>query len=91
MDGLNRSLIKHVGYPIPLFCGRGIFQYSFGILPFRKPIVTVVGAPIMVMKNEQPTQEQVDELHKLYIDELERLFQQNKNRVDVNETVLKIK
>ena len=24
-----------------LFIGRGVFQYSFGIVPFRKPIYTV--------------------------------------------------
>jgi len=59
----------------PIFVkGRGIFQYSFGLLPNRRPITTVVGAPIEVEKIEKPTSEQVDELHGKYIEALTKLF-----------------
>lgn len=56
------------------FLGRGIFQYSFGWLPMRKPITVVVGTPIDVEKVSQPTQEQIDILHQTYVDALVDLF-----------------
>ena len=40
---LQEKILDKIGFPFPIFfLGRGIFQYSFGILPMRKPI-TVVG------------------------------------------------
>jgi hypothetical protein len=39
---VQEKIRKRIGLAPPLFHGRGIFQYSFGILPFRKPI-SVVG------------------------------------------------
>ena len=30
-----------VGFAPPLFRGRGVFQYTFGFLPYRRPIYTV--------------------------------------------------
>ena len=36
-DGLQ----KIMGGSIPLFYGRGVFQYSFGLMPYRQPITTV--------------------------------------------------
>ena len=30
-----------MGFAPPLFCGRGVFQYTFGLLPHRRPIYTV--------------------------------------------------
>lgn len=32
---------KYLGFSPPLFHGRGIFNYTFGLLPFRKPVHTV--------------------------------------------------
>jgi 2-acylglycerol O-acyltransferase 2 len=38
---------KHTwGWSMPAYLGRGIFNYSFGVLPFRTPITTIVGTPI---------------------------------------------
>mmetsp|Transcript_1566 Transcript_1566/g.4265 ORF Transcript_1566/g.4265 Transcript_1566/m.4265 type:complete len:112 (+) Transcript_1566:922-1257(+) len=37
-----------MGFALPLFFGRGIFNKLLGILPFRRPIHVVVGAPIAV-------------------------------------------
>ncbi|TNN76942.1 2-acylglycerol O-acyltransferase 2-A [Liparis tanakae] len=45
-----------MGISLPLFHARGIFQYSFGLLPYRKPISTVVGRPIRVERNEKPSE-----------------------------------
>lgn len=30
-----------MGVSLPLFHARGVFQYSFGLMPYRKPINTV--------------------------------------------------
>jgi len=64
-----------VGFAPLLFFGRGIFQYSLGILPHRRPINVVVGAPIHVDKNENPTDEDVLKLHQAYISALEQLYE----------------
>lgn len=37
----QNQLQKVMGISLPLFHGRGIFQYSFGFLPYRRPITTV--------------------------------------------------
>ena len=34
-------LMKLVGFALPLFHGRGIFNYSMGLIPYRRPIDTV--------------------------------------------------
>nr|XP_020011003.1 2-acylglycerol O-acyltransferase 2 [Castor canadensis] len=51
---VQNRLQKIMGISLPLFHGRGIFQYSFGLMPFRQPITTVVGKPIEVQKILQP-------------------------------------
>uniref|UniRef100_A0A1I7Z8M9 Acyltransferase n=1 Tax=Steinernema glaseri TaxID=37863 RepID=A0A1I7Z8M9_9BILA len=71
---------KVCGFSPPIFHGRGIFNYYFGFLPYRVPITTVVGAPIPVEKVEEPTKEQVDELHKKYCDALIKLFDEHKTK-----------
>ncbi|GMR45754.1 hypothetical protein PMAYCL1PPCAC_15949, partial [Pristionchus mayeri] len=65
--------------------GRSIFTYNFGLLPFRKKLDTVLGAPIPVEKTENPSQEQIDELHELYISKLTQLFDEHKVRYGVPE------
>lgn len=67
-------------WPLPYFMGRGIFQYSFGILPKRLPLTVVVGKPINVEEfgipsgGCQPTQEQVDQVHEAYLKGLRALY-----------------
>jgi len=38
---LQNVMTTYFGFSPPLFHGRGVFNYSFGILPFRKPVNTV--------------------------------------------------
>lgn len=38
---IQNRLQKIMGISLPLFHGRGVFQYSFGLIPFRRPIYTV--------------------------------------------------
>ncbi|ESO98921.1 hypothetical protein LOTGIDRAFT_206209 [Lottia gigantea] len=67
-----------LGFSPPLFHGRGIFNYTFGLVPYRRPLNTVVGSPIDVEKNENPTAEDIDKLHKQYLQALEDLFETHK-------------
>jgi len=88
VDNSDGSLLRKVqmklkaycGFSMPLFRGRGIFNYSFGLLPYRKPIWTVVGAPIRVERCENPSTQQIDELHAKYIQNLINLFEDNKTK-----------
>nr|XP_006627832.1 PREDICTED: 2-acylglycerol O-acyltransferase 2 isoform X1 [Lepisosteus oculatus] len=82
---LQERLQKMMGVSLPLFHARGVFQYSFGLIPYRKPIFTVVGKPIKVERNEKPTEEEVDALHELYIEELCKLFEEHKGKYGVPE------
>jgi 2-acylglycerol O-acyltransferase 2 len=54
------------GWTLPVVHGRGIWNYSFGMLPFRTPLVTVVGKPIPVEKNDNPTPELIDHYHSFF-------------------------
>lgn len=59
-----------------IFFGRGIFNYSFGLMPFRRPINVVVGSPIPVEKVAHPTREQVEEKHAQYMQALKDLYEE---------------
>ncbi|XP_040117891.1 2-acylglycerol O-acyltransferase 3-like [Oryx dammah] len=62
-----------------IFWGRGLFSAkSWGLLPLARPITTVVGRPIPVPQCPQPTEEQVDHYHTLYLKALEQLFEEHK-------------
>lgn len=38
---IQHRLQQIMGISLPLFHARGIFQYSFGLVPYRRPINTV--------------------------------------------------
>ncbi|XP_061445780.1 2-acylglycerol O-acyltransferase 2-like [Rhineura floridana] len=76
---------KAMGLALPLFHARGVFQYSFGLLPFRRPIQTVVGPPILVPKTPHPSREAIDDLHRDYLEKLNQLFEENKAKYGLPE------
>ncbi|XP_055479619.1 2-acylglycerol O-acyltransferase 2 isoform X2 [Psammomys obesus] len=80
---VQNRLQKIMGISLPVFHGRGVFQYSFGLMPFRQPITTIVGKPIEVQMTPQPSEEEVDRLHQLYIQELCKLFEGHKHKFNV--------
>lgn len=82
---IQNRLRKIMGFALPLFHARGVFQYSFGVMPFRKPIYTIVGKPIVVEQNASPTTEEVDKLHQRYLDELNGLFEEHKAQYGIPE------
>lgn len=88
----QKSFTKKVHFSPPLFYGRGIFQYTFGLIPYRKPITTVVGKPIEVVKTEgEPTKEEIAELHQLYCKTLNALYDEHKEKYGFKEVPMNIK
>uniref|UniRef100_A0A4W4FYK4 Acyltransferase n=1 Tax=Electrophorus electricus TaxID=8005 RepID=A0A4W4FYK4_ELEEL len=82
---IQEHLQSIMGISLPLFHARGVFQYSFGLVPYRKPIATVVGKPIRVKKNQKPSAEELDAVHQLYMDELAQLFEEHKGKYGISE------
>ncbi|KAI9819033.1 MAG: diacylglycerol O-acyltransferase 1 [Thelocarpon impressellum] len=77
--GIHRVqlLVKRLlGFTIPLFHARGVFNYDVGMLPYRRPLNVVVGRPLKVAQKERPDEAYVDEMHALYVEELERLWRE---------------
>ncbi|XP_012722581.2 2-acylglycerol O-acyltransferase 3b [Fundulus heteroclitus] len=64
---------KIMGFAPCLFVGERL-----ALLPYRRPVTTVVGSPISVPKCVTPTQEAVDRYHGLYMDALTKLFHEHK-------------
>ncbi|XP_019380431.1 PREDICTED: 2-acylglycerol O-acyltransferase 2-A-like [Gavialis gangeticus] len=83
LRNMQHRLQKVMGISLPLFHARGIFQYSFGLIPYRRPIFTVVGKPIHVEQKHNPSQEEVNQLHQTYIGELCKLFEEHKAKYNV--------
>ncbi|PWN92497.1 putative diacylglycerol acyltransferase type 2b [Acaromyces ingoldii] len=71
------------GFTLPLFHGRGIW-ISVGLMPYRHPIVSVVGRPIQVKQNANPSKAELEEVQSRYIAELERIWEQWKDAYAAN-------
>ncbi|KAG0175112.1 diacylglycerol O-acyltransferase 1 [Apophysomyces sp. BC1034] len=80
---VQKKMQSLLGFTLPLFHARGIFNYDVGLVPFRHEIVTVIGKPIPVPKLEkdqaEPTQEQLHALQDEYIKELETIYHKYKD------------
>ncbi|NXL65230.1 MOGT2 acyltransferase, partial [Chordeiles acutipennis] len=82
---LQHRLQQIMGISLPLFHARGIFQYSFGLIPYRRPVYTVVGRPIPVQRKHRPSKEEVDQVHQKYLNELCKLFEEHKAKYNIPE------
>ncbi|CCE62766.1 hypothetical protein TPHA_0D01250 [Tetrapisispora phaffii CBS 4417] len=68
-------------FTIPFFYARGVFNYDFGLLPFRTPMNIVVGKPIIIKEfTTDPSNEMVDYYHDLYVEELKKIYYDNKDK-----------
>ncbi|KAL7414178.1 diacylglycerol acyltransferase [Mrakia frigida] len=74
------------GFTLPMFHGRGLFNYNLGLMPYRHPIVSVVGRPISVTQADSPSPEQMLEVQKAYIEELLRIWETYKDVYARNRT-----
>ena len=68
---IQMFILKVWKFTLPFMHGRGIFNYDVGLMPYRRPMDIVVGAPIKVEQSMATDQEYVDQLHDLYVEELE--------------------
>ncbi|KAJ1989007.1 diacylglycerol O-acyltransferase 1 [Dimargaris cristalligena] len=76
---IQRKIQSYCGFTTPLFHGRGIFNYDLGLMPFRAPLVSVVGRPIPVKRNPDPSLEDLKDIQEQYIAELTRIFNKYKD------------
>ena len=66
---------KLMGFTVPLFFARGVFNYDVGLMPYRRPLNVVVGKPIRSVQAANPDDAYVDEIHAQYIRELQRIWE----------------
>ncbi|ORY33084.1 diacylglycerol acyltransferase-domain-containing protein [Naematelia encephala] len=83
---VQKRFQKIFGFTLPLFYGRGLFNYNYGLMPFRHPIVSVIGKPISVTRDPNPSHEVVQKTQKLYIEELMRIWDRYKDVYARNRT-----
>lgn len=67
---------KVLGFTVPLFFARGVFNYDVGMMPYRRPMNIVVGRPIRSVQTSHPDEAYVDEIHAKYVTELERIWRE---------------
>lgn len=85
------ALLKQfLGFTIPLVRGRGFFNFDYGVLPHRRPIVVVVGAPLEVPRIPEPTAEDLELWQSRYIECLRKLYNEHRGIYDLESTGLRI-
>ena len=87
----QEGIKKLTGFTTPVVWARGVFNYDFGLMPWRHEINTVgiiprifhflieVGQPIEVKKMDKASEEEVLRVQKLYIEELKRIWDEWKD------------
>jgi hypothetical protein len=73
---MQMMIKKTMGFTVPLFHARGVFNYDVGMLPYRQPVNVVVGRPIPVQQKRVIEDSYVDELQIQYVRELTLLWDQ---------------
>ena len=77
---------KILGFTVPLFHARGVFNYDVGMMPYRRPVNVVVGKAIKVQQASKPDEAYVDEIHGRYVQELERIWEEWKDEFAMERT-----
>lgn len=77
---LQHTIKRYTKFAPIIFNGRGFLQYNYGLIPKRHPITTVVGAPIHLEKTSNPSDFEIDRIHKLFCQQLNELFETHKRK-----------
>lgn len=79
---IQKFCLKVFKFTVPALHGRGVLNYDMGLMPYRRPVNIVIGKPIEVERSHgaQPSQEAIDELHELYVQEVERMWDTYKDQ-----------
>lgn len=56
----------------------GVFNYDAGLMPYRRPVHTVVGKPIATTKQDNPANAEIERVQTLYIEELCRVWEEHR-------------
>jgi hypothetical protein len=79
----QRRIQKFLTFAPLLVAGRGVFSYSGGLIPHRRPITVVVGDPISVgPADPNPSREKIQEIHAEYMEAVQTLFEKYKDIYD---------
>ncbi|XP_055349640.1 2-acylglycerol O-acyltransferase 3-like [Paramacrobiotus metropolitanus] len=73
-DWFCRWFKNKTGHIPKLFSGR------YGLMPLKIPLHAVVGKPIPVTQDPNPSPEKIDALHAVYVEQLRDLYDQHKKR-----------
>lgn len=79
LHNIQHYFLKVWKFTVPLLHGRGIFNYDVGLMPYRRPMNIVVGKPIPVFQNDNPDNKEIDRLHDLYTEELQKIWDRYKD------------
>lgn len=74
----------YTGVSPVLFNGRGFLQYNFGFIPRRHPITMVIGTPIPLETNIDPSNKEINEIHTIFCKQLTELFETHKSKYVAN-------
>lgn len=78
------TLKQYTGFTIPIINSRSIFNYDFGLLPYKRRVDVVVGEPIYIYRKfgskvgDKVTEDEVNYYHELYKRRLVKLWNDNK-------------
>jgi len=79
----QRRIQRILSFAPLLVAGRGVFSYSGGVIPHRRPISVVVGKPIYVGEPvEHPSRERLHEVHAQYKEAVRDIFETYKDIYD---------
>ncbi|KAI9360852.1 diacylglycerol acyltransferase-domain-containing protein [Zopfochytrium polystomum] len=78
---IQETFQRYASFSPPLLFGRGIFSpFSMGFIPFRTPVVSVVGKPIPCPRVPNPSDEEVRKIHQQYMDAVKALFEEHQDK-----------
>ncbi|XP_015121847.1 2-acylglycerol O-acyltransferase 2-A [Diachasma alloeum] len=90
LNKVQEFIRKICGIAPVIVVGRGFFQYTFGLIPQRKPVTVVVGEPLELPKILKPSQEEIDEYHQKFTEKLIELFETEKHKYLENPEKIKL-